>query len=75
MKTSSTIPTGGVSSWGEKEQEMIIDKDTTFKIVNIVDADYDYPRDEKKESLEQLFFKNSSPKSRKKKVVQLEQLS
>ncbi len=54
---------------------MIIDKDTTFKIVNIVDADYDYPRDEKKESLEQLFFKNSSPKSRKKKVVQLEQVS
>lgn len=74
LKTSSTIPTGGVSSWGEKEQEMIIDKDTTFKIVNIVDADYDYPSDEKKESLEQLFFKNSKPKSRKKKVVQLEQV-
>ena len=74
LKTNSTIPTGGVSSWGEKEQEMIIDKDTTFKIVNTTIVDYDYPKNDKKESLEQLLFKTKQPKSHKQLVIQLEQL-
>jgi len=54
---------------------MIIDKDTTFMIVNnsIVDY-YDYPKNDKKESLEQLLFKTKQPTSHKQLVIQLEQL-
>lgn len=74
LKTNSTIPTGGVSSWGEKEQEMIIDKDTTFTVVNKTIVDYDYPKNDKKESLEQLLFKTKQPTSHKQLVIQLEQL-
>ena len=59
---------------------MIIDKDTTFKIVNTTIVDYDYPKNDKKESLEQLLFKTKQPtshkrpKSHKQLVIQLEQL-
>ena len=75
LKTNSTIPTGGVSSWAEKEQEMIIDKDTTFKIVNSTIVDYDYPIDNDKAALEQLLFKTKQSKTHKQLVIQLEQVS
>lgn len=35
MKTRSCIPLGGVSNWGFREYEMLVDKGTRFKVVGV----------------------------------------
>lgn len=59
MKTNRTIPIGGVSAWGEAEQEMLVDKDIKFKVAHTGVMTYNI---------------NEDGSQRERYVVQLEQL-
>ena len=59
MKTNRTIPIGGVSAWGEAEQEMLVDKDIKFKVAHTGVMTYNI---------------NEDGSQRERYVVQLEQV-
>lgn len=45
MKTRSCIPLGGVSNWGFREYEMLVDKGTRFKVVGVKQVKFEGARE------------------------------